>query len=90
MSKSPKHPVSEQWMVGPGGEEMSLDDLMKTYPKGTNKAHFSNVHDPVVNKLYGIKEGSGSVNHEAFGGDVFMSVDGTFGIRIIVPKEIEL
>lgn len=66
---------------------MPLADLMEKYPKGTNKAHFSNVNDPAVNKLYGVKEGNGSVNHEAFGGDVFMSVDGTFGVRIIVPVE---
>lgn len=82
-----KYPVNEQWMVGPKGEEMPLKDLMTIYPKNTVRWHFSNITDPAVNKTYGIKEGSCTTNHEAFGGDVFMSVDKTFGVRLVVLKK---
>lgn len=82
-----KYPMNEEWMIGPKGEEMPLKDLMATYPKGSARWHFSNVSDPAVNKMCGIKGERGTTNHEAFGGDVFMSVDGTFGVRIVVPKE---
>ena len=84
---SKKHPLDEQWVVGPKGKEMSLRDLMKTYPKNAVRHHSSNVVDPAVNKLYGIKKGSGKMNVSGFEGDTFVSVDGTFNVRVVVPKE---
>lgn len=73
-------------MVGPEKKEMLLSDLMAMYPKGSTRAHFSMVNDLAVNKMYGVKT-KNIVNYDSFGGDVFMSVDGTFGVCIALPVE---
>lgn len=82
-----KHPLNEQWMIGPKGKEIPLKELMELYPKGSARYHSSNVHNQRVNKIYGIKEGSGKMNCEGFEGDTFVSVDGTFNVRVVPLKE---